>query len=114
MKKRNIYFIGLLFVVMALGSPVLILAAEKASTIMCDEGVVNIGDADVDVQEKCGEPNTKGMNEWVYNVDVQEKCGEPNTKGMNEWVYNFGPSEPVYTVIFKEGKVARILASEGS
>ncbi len=93
MKKRNIYFIGLLFVVMALGSPVLILAAEKASTIMCDEGVVNIGDAD---------------------VDVQEKCGEPNTKGMNEWVYNFGPSEPVYTVIFKEGKVARILASEGS
>ncbi len=91
MKKRNIYFIGLLFVVMALGSPVLILAAEKASTIMCDEGVVNIGDAD---------------------VDVQEKCGEPNTKGMNEWVYNFGPSEPVYTVIFKEGKVASILVSE--
>ena len=93
MKKRNIYFIGLLFVVMALGSPDFILAAEEASTIMCDEGVVNIGDAD---------------------VDVQEKCGEPNTKGMNEWVYNFGPSEPVYTVIFKEGKVARILASEGS
>ena len=93
MGKRHIYFIGLLFVVMALGSPVFIFAAEEASTIMCDEGVVSIGDAD---------------------VDVQEKCGEPNTKGMNEWVYNFGPSEPVYTVIFKEGKVARILASEGS
>jgi hypothetical protein len=91
MKKRNIYFIGLLFVVMALGSPVFILAGEEASTIMCDEGVVNIGDAD---------------------VDVQEKCGEPNTKGMNEWVYNFGPSQPVYTVIFKEGKVASIMVSE--
>ena len=93
MKKRNIYFIGLLFAVMALGSPVFILAAEEASTIMCDEGVVSIGDAD---------------------VDVQEKCGEPNTKGMNEWVYDFGPSQPVYTVIFKEGKVARIMVSEGS
>jgi hypothetical protein len=91
MKKRNIYFIGLLFAVMASGSPVFILAAEEASTMMCDEGVVNIGDAD---------------------VDVQEKCGEPNTKGMNKWVYNFGPSQPVYTVIFKEGKVVRILANE--
>ena len=91
MKKRNIYFIGLLFVVMAFGNTISIFAAEEASTMMCDEGVVNIGDAD---------------------VDVQKKCGEPNTKGMNEWVYNFGPSEPVYTVVFKEGKVVRILANE--
>jgi len=93
MKKRNNYFIGLVFLVMALGSPVITLAAEEASTIMCDEGAVNIGDAD---------------------VDVQEKCGEPNTKGMNEWVYNFGPSQPVYKVIFKDGKVVRILEGEGS
>jgi hypothetical protein len=91
MKKRNIYFIGLLFVAMAFGSPVFILAAEEASTMMCDEGVVNIGDAD---------------------VDVQEKCGEPNSQSMNKWVYDFGPSEPVYTVIFKEGKVVRILESQ--
>ena len=91
MKKRNIYFIGFVFVVMALGSPVYILAAEEASTMICDEGVVNIGDAD---------------------VDVQEKCGEPDSQGMDEWVYNFGPSEPVYTVIFKEGKVVRILEGQ--
>ncbi len=91
MKKRNIYFIGLLFVAVALGSPVFILAAEEASTIMCDEGVVNIGDAD---------------------VDVQEKCGEPDSQAMNKWVYDFGPSEPVYTVIFKDGKVVRILESK--
>ena len=93
MKKRNNYFIGLLFVVMALGSSVITLAAEEASTIMCDEGVVNIGDAD---------------------TDVQDKCGEPNSQGMNEWVYNFGPSQPVYKVIFKDGKVVRILEGEGS
>jgi hypothetical protein len=91
MKKRNIYFIGLLFVVMALGSPVFILAAEEASTMMCDEGTVNIGDAD---------------------ADVQDKCGEPNSKLVKEWVYNFGPAQSVYTVIFKEGKVVRILESK--
>jgi hypothetical protein len=67
------------------------LATEEASSIMCDNGIVNIGD---------------------LNVDVQDKCGEPNTQNMNEWVYNFGPDEPVYTVIFKDGKVVRILEDE--
>jgi hypothetical protein len=72
-------------------SSVSVFAAEEASTMMCDEGVVNIGDMD---------------------VDVQDKCGQPDSQNMNEWVYNFGPSEPVYTVIFKEGKVVRILEDE--
>ena len=93
MKKRNIYIIGLIFMVMVFGNTISIFAAEEASTMMCDEGVVNIGDMD---------------------ADVRENCGEPDSQGMNEWVYNFGPSQPVYTVIFKEGKVVRILESEGS
>jgi hypothetical protein len=93
MKKINIYFIGFIFLATALGGSITIFAAEEASTMMCDEGVVNIGDAD---------------------VDVQDKCGEPNNQGMNEWVYNFGPSQPVYKVIFKDGKVVRILEDEGS
>ena len=93
MKKRNIYFIVLVFLLTTLSSSIPIFAAEEASTMMCDEGVVNIGDAE---------------------VDVQDKCGEPNNQGMNEWVYNFGPSQPVYKVIFKDGKVVRILEDEGS
>ena len=44
MNKRKIYFIGLVFLVIALGSPGFIFAAEETSTMMCDEGVVNIGD----------------------------------------------------------------------
>jgi hypothetical protein len=91
MKKRNIYIIGLLFMVMVFGNTISIFAAEEASTMMCDEGVVNIGDRD---------------------TDVQDKCGEPNSQGMNKWVYNFGPSQPVYTVIFKKGKVVRIIESQ--
>ena len=93
MKNRNIIIFGWLCLVIVFGSSTAVLAAEEASTMMCDEGVVNIGDMD---------------------ADVRENCGEPDSQGMNEWVYNFGPSQPVYTVIFKEGKVARILESEGS
>ena len=93
MKKINIYFISLVFLVMALGGSIPIFAAEEASTMMCDEGVVNKGDAD---------------------VDVEDKCGQPNSQSINEWVYNFGPSQPVYKVIFKDSKVVRILEDEGS
>ena len=90
MEKRHIYFIGLLIVLMAFGNTFSIFAAEKTSTMMCDEGVVNIGDRD---------------------ADVREKCGEPNSQSMDKWIYNFGPSE-YFTVIFKEGKVVRILEGQ--
>lgn len=77
--------------VMVLGGQSYLFAADEASSMMCDEGVVNIGDMD---------------------VDVQSKCGQPNSQNMNEWVYNFGPSQPIYTVIFNEGKVVRILEDD--
>jgi len=89
MKKINIYFIGFVFLVMAFVSTIPIFAAEETSTMMCDGGVVNIGDTD---------------------VDVRDNCGEPNTQGPNQWVYDFGPSQS-FTVIFEGGKVVRILES---
>jgi hypothetical protein len=90
MIKKTIYFIGLLFILIMIGSTSVGLAAEEASTMMCDEGVVNIGATD---------------------ADVREKCGEPNSQSMDKWIYNFGPSE-YFTVIFKEGKVVRILEGQ--
>jgi hypothetical protein len=68
-------------------------AAEEASSIMCDNGVVNIGDTDTMVQETCGEPNNRNYE-------------------LNQWEYNFGPSLPVYTLIFKEGQLIKILEDE--
>ena len=90
MKNRNIIIFGWLCLVMVFGSSTAGLAAEEASTMMCDEGVVNLGDTD---------------------ADVQEKCGEPNSQSMDKWIYDFGPSE-YFTVIFKEGKVVRILEGQ--
>ena len=91
MKMTSSFLIVSILLLNVFSSSVSVFAAEEASSMMCDEGVVNIGDMD---------------------VDVQDKCGEPDSQNMNEWVYNFGPSEPVYTVIFKEGKVVRLLEDE--
>ena len=74
-----------------MGGPVSVFAAEEVSSIMCDNGMANIGDMD---------------------VDVQNKCGQPDRQNMNVWVYNFGPSQPVYSVIFSEGQVVWILEDE--
>ena len=92
MKTIKNYLVILVSLAVLFGSLPSVFAEEEASTIMCDNGIVNIGDMD---------------------VDVQNKCGQPDSQGMNEWVYDFGPDEPVYTVIFKEGKVVRILEDTG-
>ena len=91
MKTIKDYLVILVSLALVFGGQAYLLAAEEASSMMCDDGVVNIGDMD---------------------VDVQDKCGQPDSQNMNEWVYNFGPSQPVYTVIFNEGKVVRILEEE--
>ncbi len=89
MKNRTIYWVGLSLLVMMLSNPTIVSAAEETATMMCDEGVVRIGDT---------------------IVDVRDKCGEPNTLTPNQWVYDLGPSQS-FTVIFEDGKVVRIMES---
>ena len=92
MKTIKAHLVILVSLAVLFGSLPSVFAEEEATTIMCDNGIVNIGDMD---------------------VDVQDKCGQPDSQGMNEWVYDFGPDQPVYTVIFKESKVVRILEDTG-
>ncbi len=89
MKSSSICSIILVILVIAISGSVF--ASEEASTIMCDNGVVNLGDME---------------------ATVQDTCGEPNSQGMDEWVYNFGPDQPVYTLIFKDGQLIKILENE--
>lgn len=91
MKAITAYTIILVSLAVLFSSAPSVFAEEEATSIMCDNGIVNIGDMD---------------------VDVEDKCGEPETQDMNQWVYKFGPEQPVYTVIFKESKVVRILEDE--
>jgi hypothetical protein len=86
MKKRNVYTIGLLLVVMVFGNTFCIFAAEEADSVMCDQGILKIGDTDGDVREKCGKTARESENEWTYD-----------------------DTTPSFTVYFEEKKVVRIL-----
>lgn len=90
--KKNITYLLILAIVLIISLNIgFAFAVEEASSIMCDNGVVNIGDT---------------------QAAVQDTCGEPNSQDMNQWVYNFGPSQPVNTLIFKEGQLIKILEDE--
>jgi hypothetical protein len=91
MKKSRTCLIMSLFLGMVFFASVAIAAEQEVTSMSCDNGTVQIGD---------------------YDADVQDKCGEPSTKQWNVWIYNFGPSEPVYTVIFDQNKVVRILEDQ--
>jgi len=91
MKAIKGYLIVLVSLGVVFGGHPYTFAAEEASSIMCDNGTVNIGD---------------------MQATVQDTCGEPNSQTKNQWVYNFGPDQPVYTLIFKEGQLIKILEDE--
>ena len=93
MKKRDLgIFSALFLLILGLGHSTAT-ASGDAESIMCDNGVVQIGD---------------------FFQTVQDKCGEPDKKEGKFWRYNLGPSLPVYTVEFDEnGKVVRIMEDQG-
>ena len=91
MKTLNSVLMALVILLTVTSGSISVFADETASSMMCDNGTVNIGD---------------------MKTDIQDACGEPNSQTANEWVYNFGPSQPVYTLIFKEDKLIKILENE--
>jgi len=93
MGKRNFSIVLALFLLTLGMGGLTVVAADNVDSIMCDNGVVQIGD---------------------FFQTAQDKCGEPDKKEGKFWRFNFGPSEPVYTVQFDEnGKVVRIVEDQG-
>lgn len=79
--------------------------AVESGTCRCNNGIVSVGDALVEVVAKCGEPAVKSQRE--------EKRRLPDGKGfslvtVDEWSYNFGPNAFMYAIRFADGRVERI------
>ncbi len=93
MKKKHLSIVlALCLLTLGMGG-LTVVAAGDARSIMCDNGVVEIGD---------------------FFQTVQDKCGEPDKKEGKFWRYDFGPSSPVYTVEFDaDGNTVRIIEDQG-
>ena len=63
MESIKSHLVVWLSLAVVLGGSGSIFAAEEVSSIKCDNGVANIGDMDVDVQDKRGERDNQNTNE---------------------------------------------------
>ncbi|MEA3412131.1 MAG: DUF2845 domain-containing protein [Pseudomonadota bacterium] len=61
-----------LFVSMLLPSQLL------ADTMTCGQSLVEPGDTEYQVEQKCGKPTTKEMNRWIYDRASQSFIYELN------------------------------------
>jgi hypothetical protein len=91
MERRELRVILTLIMTLCLGFS-MVSAAEEVSSMTCDGGVIDTSDT---------------------RSSVEDKCGEPDKREGNSWRYEFGPSQPVYTVVFGEREnVIRIIEEQ--
>jgi hypothetical protein len=98
-----------------LASLVPLLSPRPAGALRCPGGIVSEGDRKVEVLARCGEPAQREVRpeesalsvlDLDRNREVLDERRETAT--VEEWAYNFGPTQLLYFVTFRNGKVADI------
>jgi len=94
MKKRGVYFILLVSLLLIFGQNSSLFAADlnDVDSLTCHGEIVHIGDTKSDVKEKCGEPTSLKRGSW----------------GSEVWFYDFGPDTFVHYIKFVGDKIERI------
>jgi hypothetical protein len=101
MRKRDVCFFVLSFLMLMFAHSLSSFAIDREdkSSLGCSDGIVNMGDTESEVIEKCGEPTRKERSSPSDHFTLPEP---------NIWVYDFGSSSFVYYLTFTRGKVERI------
>ena len=98
MRKRNVYFVVLVSMLLILvGASFSLPPAEPLSSFQCSAGVASVGDTKSDVIAKCGEPNR-----------VQKIRGEMR----EQWTYNFSAAKKLFYLEFQHGRLEGIQSCE--
>ena len=96
-------------VLVALGTAPIARAAE--SSLRCDGGIVQVGDAKLDLLGKCGAPALRDARPTSRGAVILEGgrvALESTAATSEEWTYNFGPRSFLMRVTLEGGKVVEI------
>jgi hypothetical protein len=84
--------------------------ATETGTMVCQGGIVSIGDTVGAVVSKCGQP--------AFTTQRERKDVEAGSKGsrnkaittvtIDDWTFNFGPNQFQYRVLLENGGVTAI------
>jgi hypothetical protein len=94
----------------ALGLLFLLNGAVQAQTLRCGSRVVNAGDRDIAVRQRCGDPY---YTEQSYALDIHGANSPLEVQDetvYDVWYYNFGPRQFMQRLLFRDGRLARIEA----
>ncbi|WP_242344603.1 DUF2845 domain-containing protein [Anaeromyxobacter terrae] len=83
------------------------------SSLRCDRGVISLGDSQLDVLGKCGEPALRDSRTEESATAVRDEgsravSGVRVSTVVHAWTYNFGPQRFMYVVTLEGGKVIGI------
>lgn len=83
------------------------------SSLRCDGGLISLGDSQLDVIGKCGEPalrdsRTEERAAAAREADSRSVSGVRVSAVVHDWTYNFGPQRFIYVVTLDGGKVVAI------
>jgi hypothetical protein len=85
-------------------------AAVHADTLRCGSRVVNMGDRDIAVRDRCGDPY---FTEQSYALDIRGANSPLEVQDeivYDVWYYNFGPRQLMQRMLFRDGRLARMEA----
>ena len=83
--------------------------AARADSIRCAGGIVQTGDAKIDLLAKCGRPSlVEGSSTEVGTFEAQNGVGRRVYAPMDIWTYDFGRNQFVQLVRLVNGRVASI------
>jgi hypothetical protein len=79
----------------------------ESSTMMCNNGIVSIGDTSGEVVSKCGQPTSTNKRD-EKKVEGPKGDRTITTNTIDDWTYNFGPYQFQYQLTLRNGRVAKI------
>lgn len=92
----------------ALLALVLLLAAGDAVALRCKGRVIETGDYDFQVRERCGEPYWISDDSNMVITDANGPLVRRAVQQVQGWYYNFGPGSLVQHLVFVDGRLQRI------
>lgn len=79
----------------------------QADTLRCGSQLISVGDRQFEVQQKCGEPNSRDIIGYKRSANRREEVQ------VEEWIY--GPSSGMYQYLrFEGGRLMRIDSKRGN
>lgn len=84
--------------------------ATAMGSMMCEGGIVSVGDTSGELLRKCGQPVSKSQYDQK-KITSESSATRDRTvtfTTIDDWVFNFGPNQFQYKVLLENGRITKM------